>query len=204
MDPYQTLGVPIGCTRDELKNAFRAKARLAHPDRGGDPAAFIRLREAFEQISNELKRKPVDPIAEKPEQPTRYERRPKPPDPNWNPELIVRDEPLPRRRPGGPRDPNWKPDVILVDEGPPPGPLPASPDPKHGRVNYIGWLRGFLVRTPPKDPDTRTAGWNASGIMALLVAIFLTVWICWAAWRYETPAKNPGIETKYDPTRATP
>ena len=62
MDPYDTLGVPRCCTSEELQEAFRAKARLAHPDRGGEPGDFIRLRQAFDQIRKELERRPPDPV----------------------------------------------------------------------------------------------------------------------------------------------
>jgi hypothetical protein len=58
MDPYRTLGVPRGCTREELKAAFRARARYAHPDRGGKVTSFIQLRAAFEQIMADLDRRP--------------------------------------------------------------------------------------------------------------------------------------------------
>ncbi len=58
MDPYVTLGVPKGCTRDEAKLAFRAMLPSVHPDRGGDDAAFIRIRAAYERILAELDRRP--------------------------------------------------------------------------------------------------------------------------------------------------
>jgi hypothetical protein len=34
---------------EDVKAAFREKVLVAHPDRGGDPAAFIRLKEAYDQ-----------------------------------------------------------------------------------------------------------------------------------------------------------
>ena len=58
MDPYRTLGVPRGCTREEVKAAFRARVPLAHPDRGGEDGTFIQLRAAYEQILAELDRRP--------------------------------------------------------------------------------------------------------------------------------------------------
>jgi DnaJ domain len=66
MDPYFTLGVARGCSRQELKDAFRAKARYAHPDRGGEVLSFVQLRTAYEQILAELEREP-GPDREKPE-----------------------------------------------------------------------------------------------------------------------------------------
>ena len=54
MDPYVTLGVPKGCNREEVKEAFRVRAQYAHPDRGGEVLSFIELRTAYEQILAEL------------------------------------------------------------------------------------------------------------------------------------------------------
>jgi hypothetical protein len=56
MDPYLTLGVARGCSRQELKDAFRARARSAHPDRGGEVLSFVQLRTAYEQILADLER----------------------------------------------------------------------------------------------------------------------------------------------------
>ena len=47
------LGVAPGATRAELRRAFRARAKLAHPDSGlaaGSDDAFVTLRTAFEQL----------------------------------------------------------------------------------------------------------------------------------------------------------
>jgi DnaJ domain len=153
MDPYHTLGVAKDCTRQELKEAFRAKALLAHPDRGGDPADFVRLREAYGQVIKEVEHRSSGPTAEARAQPARVNRRPnqpdlnsepdlivldeplprvqppRPPDPNWEPDLIVRDEPLPRIRPPRPPDRNWKPDLILLDDDPGNGRFAEEPDP---------------------------------------------------------------------------
>jgi DnaJ domain len=153
MDPYHALGVAKDCTRQQLKEAFRAKALVAHPDRGGDPADFVRLREAYGQVIKEVEHRSTGPTAAAHAQPARVNRRPnrpdpdsepdlivldeplprvqpaRPPDPNWEPDLIVRDEPLPRIRPPRPPDRNWKPDLILLDGDPRDGRLPESPDP---------------------------------------------------------------------------
>ena len=40
MRPNDVLGVRMGAGRQEVKAAYRRYARLHHPDRGGDPAAF--------------------------------------------------------------------------------------------------------------------------------------------------------------------
>jgi hypothetical protein len=54
MDAYTTLGVSRGCTREEVKEAFRVRVPFAHPDRGGDDLTFIQLRASYEQIMAEL------------------------------------------------------------------------------------------------------------------------------------------------------
>ena len=58
MDPVRHSRCTEGCTRDEAKLAFRAMLPSVHPDRGGDDAAFIRIRAAYERILAELDRRP--------------------------------------------------------------------------------------------------------------------------------------------------
>ena len=43
------LGLRPPVTLEDVKQTYLAKAMLAHPDRGGDPAAFVRLRAAYEE-----------------------------------------------------------------------------------------------------------------------------------------------------------
>ena len=45
------LGLKPPVTVDDVKQAYIDKAKDAHPDRGGDPQAFMRLHEAFEQAT---------------------------------------------------------------------------------------------------------------------------------------------------------
>lgn len=47
-----TLGVDPRATRDEIRRAFRARVKRAHPDAGpaGSDEAFIELRGAFEYL----------------------------------------------------------------------------------------------------------------------------------------------------------
>jgi DnaJ-class molecular chaperone len=56
MDPYRTLGVQRGCTREEVKVAFRTAVASAHPDHGGEDATFIQIHAAYELILAELDR----------------------------------------------------------------------------------------------------------------------------------------------------
>ena len=59
MDPYLVLGVPRDCTRQKVKETFRARVQLEHPDRGGEERKFIRLCTAYRLLLAELDR-PVD------------------------------------------------------------------------------------------------------------------------------------------------
>ena len=47
---YEILGVAPSASDDELRRAYRARLRETHPDTGGDDAAFIRVRRAWELI----------------------------------------------------------------------------------------------------------------------------------------------------------
>ena len=42
------LGLLPPVTAEDVKQAYLAKAMAAHPDRGGDPAEFVRLQKAYE------------------------------------------------------------------------------------------------------------------------------------------------------------
>ena len=64
-DAYSTLGVPFGASADEVRRAYRAGLRTAHPDTGAaDADAATRLEElraAYERVKP--LRSPVDPRA---------------------------------------------------------------------------------------------------------------------------------------------
>ncbi|MBK7074986.1 MAG: J domain-containing protein [Myxococcales bacterium] len=50
LDPYAVLGVRAGDPLPAVKAAFRAKVLEHHPDRGGDPEAFIAIKRAYDAI----------------------------------------------------------------------------------------------------------------------------------------------------------
>lgn len=59
-DPYATLGVARNAVPPVIKAAYRAAVQTAHPDRGGDPAAFILLVKAFDLLSDPEARRLYD------------------------------------------------------------------------------------------------------------------------------------------------
>lgn len=47
-DWWDVLGVARSADRRTIENAYKALARIHHPDMGGSPEAFIRLRRAYD------------------------------------------------------------------------------------------------------------------------------------------------------------
>lgn len=49
-DPWQVLGLKPGASPDEIESAYRAKAKTAHPDRGGSETAMQELNDARKKL----------------------------------------------------------------------------------------------------------------------------------------------------------
>jgi len=50
--PYAVLGVDKNASPEEIKDAYREKAKKHHPDRGGDEDKFKKIKSAYERIEN--------------------------------------------------------------------------------------------------------------------------------------------------------
>ena len=185
MDPYHTLGVLRGCTRQQAKDAFRARAWHAHPDRGGDDLAFIQIHTAYKQILKELDRIGTDtagrpvrtPVTRPPTSPTDpswdrevivmeasrpIPRPPTVPDPFWDPDLVLLDKP---RRPPMPFDPRWDPDLVMLDE---PARAPNTPDTNGAAGPFSSWLL-----EPSNRSDPAGDWWLSPRLRAVLTTILL-------------------------------
>ncbi|MCU1518346.1 MAG: molecular chaperone DnaJ [Pseudarthrobacter sp.] len=57
---YQVLRVAVTATEKEIKVAYRRAARQAHPDHGGDAAAFRRVTAAYETLIDPKRRSAYD------------------------------------------------------------------------------------------------------------------------------------------------
>jgi len=60
MDHYQVLGVEKAASPEEIKAAYRKQAMKHHPDRGGDESHFKRVAEAYEVLSDPVRRQQHD------------------------------------------------------------------------------------------------------------------------------------------------
>ncbi len=50
MSHADLLGVPPGASREAIKKAYRAKAKICHPDAGGNPEKFRALTAAYNAL----------------------------------------------------------------------------------------------------------------------------------------------------------
>ena len=60
MDPYLELELPNDADEEEIKLKYRHLANIHHPDKGGDEEKFKRIKEAYEILSDSIRRKSYD------------------------------------------------------------------------------------------------------------------------------------------------
>jgi DnaJ-like protein len=49
--PHQVLNVPLGASKEDIKTAYRARAKQFHPDgKTPDPAMFRKVQAAYEEL----------------------------------------------------------------------------------------------------------------------------------------------------------
>jgi hypothetical protein len=202
MDPYQILGLARGCTREEVKRAFRARAWDAHPDRGGEEQPFIDLCAANKHILGELSRGPQPASLPGPGSPARprrtgAERRPggrvrsrpradrpqSPPSPEWVPDLVLDAEGR-ANGPSRPPSPDWDPELVVLDEASEPaagGSLSAG----GLEEGFVPWVRRFSERAADEGTFWQSTPVQAVGVFLVLTALAANVWLCWAVWDLE-------------------
>lgn len=61
---YVVLGVGTNATQDEIKHAYRRLAKSAHPDAGGSPEQFDRIKAAYSVLSSPVRRDVYDRTGE--------------------------------------------------------------------------------------------------------------------------------------------
>ncbi len=64
IDLYRLLGIKRGATKEEVRKAYRRKAKVTHPDRGGSAEAFSALTMAHEVLSDVRRREKYDTTGE--------------------------------------------------------------------------------------------------------------------------------------------
>jgi DnaJ-class molecular chaperone len=60
MNYYSILGVDANADQNQIKRAYRELVKKHHPDRGGDAELFKRINEAYETLSDPVKRQQYD------------------------------------------------------------------------------------------------------------------------------------------------
>jgi len=60
IDPYAMLGLERDAGEPAIRDAWRAAAKTAHPDTGGDAAHFSRLQTAYELLKDPVRRRIYD------------------------------------------------------------------------------------------------------------------------------------------------
>jgi len=66
-NPYKTLNVPTNATQDEIKKAYKNKAKKSHPDVGGDENEFKEISSAYALLADPKKREYYDQYGDEPQ-----------------------------------------------------------------------------------------------------------------------------------------
>ncbi len=180
----------------------------AHPDRGGEELAFIRLCAAYKQVLKEVERTRISGARVPPRVPRKNrhshprgtaerigrpptmhpagnERAAKPPEASWEPDLILLDEEPRNTRPPIPPDPNWDPDVVLLDDSHGDGRARAQPDPAAAAEPYRSWLRRVASRSRRRESVWQSGWVRTIGLTVFLALIAANLWLCWVAFTYD-------------------
>lgn len=56
-NPYDVLGVSVDADNTTIKKAYRQLSKQNHPDKGGEPEVFMRIRKAYEALTDEETRR---------------------------------------------------------------------------------------------------------------------------------------------------
>ncbi|MBK5198206.1 MAG: J domain-containing protein [Methyloceanibacter sp.] len=64
IDLYRLLGIKRGATKEDVRRAYRRKAKISHPDSGGSVEAFSALATAHDVLSDENRRERYDTTGE--------------------------------------------------------------------------------------------------------------------------------------------
>lgn len=70
MTHYDTLGVPSDAPPDDIKAAFRKKAKKHHPDKGGKTEDMVELNKAYAVLSDDTMRRKYDQTGDDREMPS--------------------------------------------------------------------------------------------------------------------------------------
>lgn len=64
MSHYDTLQLPKNASKDDIKKAYKKLALQHHPDKGGNQDIFSKIREAYEVLSDDEKRRQYDTFSQ--------------------------------------------------------------------------------------------------------------------------------------------
>jgi hypothetical protein len=178
---YEVLDVPVTADASEIKKAYQKRVRTSHPDVGGSAGLFRLVQEAYDVLSDPLRRAAYDRYLKEDAQgggqdtPPRREKR------QESPRQEQREQPKQERRQEPPRQSRSQPkaeSAFQAMETPPPAPAWAGP-----AVEY----RPPLVMPPSDNRKVRlpAARWTVIwrriflivGSLATLPLVFAFAWI---------------------------